>query len=164
MTYSYNNEKPSMDVFETLYADSEKYLLRETLTSDIMGERPCKDWLLEQLEELPFHFQFFKDGKTICWFAGVKDGSLAKVSVGLFSPDLDNSRSYWVDPDFWAMSEQFFMGEKLTGWVTDTVRNTTHHRNLIKSVDGKPQAEEFFSTIPLDGINHIDCVTITMIY
>lgn len=164
MAYSYSNTAPSQDVFETLYADSEKYLIKETLTPDVMGGRPCKDWLLEQLEELPFHLQFFKDGKTICWCAGVKDGSLAKLSVALFSPDLDNSRSYWTDPDFWAMTEQFFLSEGLTGWVTDTARNTTHHRNLIKSVDGKPQAEEIFSTICPDGVNHIDCVTITIAY
>lgn len=159
MAYTYSNTKPSLDVFETLYADSEKFLLKETLTPDVMGERPCKDWLLEQLEELPFHFQFFKDGKTICWFAGVKNGSSAKVSVGLFSPDLDNSRSYWTDPDFWAMSEQFFISEGLSGWVTDTLRNTTHHRNLIKAVEGKPETQEVFF-----NFEGLEIVVITMTY
>lgn len=159
MAYTYSNTAPSQDVFETLYTDSEKYLLKETLTSEIMKGRNCKDWLLEQLEELPFHFQFIKDGKTICWFAGVKEGSSANVSVGLFSPDLDNSRSYWTDPDFWNMSKEFFSSQGLTGWVTTTARNTTHHRNLIKAVEGKPQTQERF--IEFDGM---ELVIIAMTY
>jgi hypothetical protein len=159
MSYTYSNIAPSQDVFETLYADSEKYLLRETLTSDIMSGRDCKDWLQEQLEQAPFHFQFFRDGKTICWFSGEKEGSLAKVSVGLFSPDSDNSRSYWTDTDFWSMSKEFFASEGLTGWVTDTAKNSTLHKTLIKAVEGKPQTQESFFEF-----NNLEGVVITMTY
>ena len=159
MSYTYSNIAPSQDVFETLYADSEKYLLKETLTSDVMSGRDCKDWLQEQLEQAPFHFQFFKDGKAVCWFSGEKEGSSAKVSVGLFSPDLDNSRSYWTDPDFWSMSAEFFASEGLTGWVTDTTKNSTLHKILIKAVEGKPQTQESFFEF-----NGVEGVVITMTY
>ena len=159
MAYTYSNTKPTLDIFETLYADSEKFLLKETLTSDVMGERPCKDWLLEQLEELPFHSQFFKDGKTICWFAGEQIDGLAKYSIALVSPDENGSRAYWYDVDFWNTVKASHKTAQLNGWFADTLRGTSLHSTLTASFEGKPHTQETFTTL-----SNVEVVTVTMTY
>jgi len=159
MAYTYSNTAPSQDVFETLYADSEKYLLKETLTSDVMGDRPCKDWLLEQLSYLSFHTQIIKDGYVICWFAGEKIDGLAKYSVALVSPDENGSRAYWYDVNFWNTVKAAHKNEQLNGWFAHTLRGTSLHSTLTTSFEGRPNTEEVFITS-----SNLEVVTITMTY
>ena len=137
MAYSYSNLPPNQNDFETLYADSETYLVNETLPDNAMGSSDRKQWVQSHIADSTVHTQIIKDDKVICWFAGKESDGFANYTVALVSPDLNGSRSFWYSADFWGAFEAALQNSGLVGWMCDTLEGTSLHSTLSALVDGK---------------------------
>ena len=147
MIYSYSNNPPSQVEFESLYSDSEMYLVNETLPDLVMTNSDRKTWVRSQLADCSVHTQIIKDEKIICWFAGEAEDNLANYKVALVSSDKNGSRSFWYDTGFWQAVESVLKINGFAGWMCYTVSGTSLHSTLISPVEGKKQLTENFINI-----------------
>ena len=158
MPYTLNNLAPNEDTFEDLYSQSESYLIAETLpdenVSEMIGTPDRKEWLRKQTFNRPYQLQVLKDDKVIVWVAGVESDGFVDYHVALIGPDLDGSRAYWYDADFWDSVKQFHRSQGLSGFLVSTLRNTSLHETITASVSGKPEAQQnLVNTEGMDFVN-----------